>query len=242
MPLPPTLTPCVQLSALTKLRELELGSCCSSPAGFWPLAHLSALSRLDLTGAPLTLPGRLGSNSSLCMLTLDIDPDTLPAHAVDDFLATDSLQGLTHLQLPFTMEQAPACLAAMTRLHSLYLGDCEQPGAALPPGDWLHGLRRLVLPVGLLEDRLPALAAAQRLERLGLLDVLDPWDIEPLWSRLPRILRWAARQPCLRLLALELDTRRLAWCQEELQQAHQEHPALCIECMCYRDVAVRVFR
>lgn len=185
-------------------------------------------------------PGVMGSLTSLRLLSLDIDTGRLPAPAVDGLLAVlPQLHGLTQLHLTLALEQAPACLAALTRLHSLYLWGYwhQRPRVALPTGAWLHGLRRLVLPLPLLEDSLPALASAKGLERLGVLDAHG--QVHNLRARLPSVLRWAARQPCLRLLVLELDAADLP--ARTLRTAQRQRSALCVECMEYADVHVRVF-
>lgn len=169
----------LQLTALTNLRSLTLHTVHFGDDA--PLAALSGtLRRLAVRGCNGWLPRCLSTLTSLQELTID-DPNA----ATDDSspmpccrrsgrgleAALPAMQQLTKLELSTApgLDAPPAALASLTRLHTLmfqpgwYLPESKQ--AALPGGQWLASLRRVLVPAGVLERSAAVLAAAPDLLR-----------------------------------------------------------------------------
>lgn len=97
------------------------------------------------------------------------------------------LTGLTGLALTvYCVDELPAGLSCLNKLHWLYVCTLASCDSALPAGDWLRSLRRLALEYHVAAASLPQLAQATRLLHLSLLNL-------PYRGHRPELLgRWAA--------------------------------------------------
>ncbi|PRW32625.1 cytochrome p450 isoform A [Chlorella sorokiniana] len=160
---------------LTRMQELSLDG---SPVFDWAEgAHLPpSLTFLSLrnTVETVTLHQLTWLQRLELRDTPDSDADNVLYGIEDQLLAKlqaalAPLTGLTHLVLDALdyLRNWPAAVTSMTALHSL-LGWDLPPGAQLPPGAYLRGLRRLALPAHAAGLSLAALAGAEQLQELEL--------------------------------------------------------------------------
>lgn len=182
---------------------------------FAALAPLTGLQRLELRSCPLPGPAVFFGLSSLQALSLDYCPQGQMG-GVDEAEVADALDAalralqyqLTELRLEPGQYPRPAAwplaLAACTRLRRLALiGETEQP--ALPPGEWLRGLRCLILPWEAAAVSLDSLqAAAPQLEVLGVSGTSAEADKPACQAVHVRTLGFAAAHPRLQRVVLEV--------------------------------------
>lgn len=172
MPLPPPPPHLVlQLTALTRLKELSLSGTPYERDGYSTLAHLPSLRRLTLDVNDL--PECLSQLSRLEALSVRLWEDS--TENVEDMVtALPHLQQLTYLMVDFAaFPELTAQLSCLSNLHSLtwrHSDSCPShySTGSLPPGPWLSSLRRLSVAGRMLSDNLLSLAAATRLEVLGI--------------------------------------------------------------------------
>jgi hypothetical protein len=180
----------LQLSALTNLRDLRMRAEGVSGHGYELLRGMPVLRALELQEAD-EVPACLSSLASLESLAIDCSGINLRPLAA----ALPSLS-LTQLVLLDGTPQVFAALSSQTRLRDFrcwryrcYWDDEEVECA------WLHGLRRLGFPAGLLEASMPALAHATCLETAQVSDIMDV-------RQLAAVLGWAVQRPALGCLDL----------------------------------------
>jgi hypothetical protein len=123
------------------------------------------------------------------------------------------------------MDHVLAALAGLRQLstfHWLGAGSRLPPAAQLPGGAWLGSLRHLVAPQALVARSLPALAAAQQLEHVGM------WGAASAPAQVA-IMRWAPGCASLRQLDLQLD-EVCGSVLEAALQAQQQRRSLSVRC------------
>lgn len=192
-----------------------------SSDSYAPLARLRRLQRLQVAGSK-HVPACLPQLTQLTALAVSDWPSDM---CISEPAAAVILEGLSrfkklqHLALGPNIPgfgRPPAALAGVLGLHTLCWPNRfesfypRQP--ALPGGPWLASLQRLVAPAAILASSLPALAAAQQLECLGV-ERVGPQKAEDAFmgeggalEGAPHVLAvigWAAHHPSLRLLLLE---------------------------------------
>lgn len=151
----------LQFTALTRLQELSLSHIEYEGKGYSALTRLPSLRRLRLfqvSHVPACLP-RLSLLEALFVIEPFKGEDVVWA-------ALPRLQRLRALLL--SLPEGPdvsSQLASLTSLRSLALLE-DTPGH-LPAGPWLSSLQRLYVTANMCMASLPALAAAPRLELLG---------------------------------------------------------------------------
>lgn len=193
------LTHLPQLASLTRLRQLTLQFPQCGRNGYAPLRHLTALTRLMLEVEVHALPSCLSRLKLLRDLRIYSWNEGMPAHEAAALAPSlPSLQQLTRLDVYIDHEVPAAALTALTNLHTMrWESHTVSAGAALPPGAWVRGLRTLLLTAQLATASLPALSAAEQLERLGTVDHTSSEQ-----PHLPGIIAFAGERPRLRLLVL----------------------------------------
>ena len=226
---------CVQVAALTNLRQLTLNFADYGSDGYAPLTALRSLRGLWLANV-CWLPANLSQLTWLESLTVDDEAELLqqdPEHGALLRAALPHLTWLRHLTLHSVLElkSPPAALAGLSQLHTFIWLDRRAPpaaDAALPAGPWLGSLRRLAAPAHLLANSLHLLAAAPRLQHL-FVSGADKHGDPTL-----RILRRAARFPSLQKLSLETlggieHTKLPAALFPAALEAQRQRPSLCID-------------
>ena len=191
----------LQVSQLSRLRALSTESCRYTAAGYAPLAALPALRQLSLEDS-FSIPACLPALTALESLSLS---DAMSSR--DDYIffvaALPRLRQLTHLAIRGVHELAmlpPPAAATHTCLRSLaWLPEDDAP---LRSGAWLSGLRHLTTGLVIVHASLPALAGATALEALSLTYEDEALDWDRANQRLRAVMRWAARHPSLRSLAV----------------------------------------
>ena len=204
---PSTAPAAPQVAALTGLVELRLYRIDYSSDGYAPLTRLQGLRRLQLSWA-LLLPDCLPQLTQLTALEIRYDPGDHAVGSESDVVEAtlQQLSQLQHLALGPNIpgvDSPPAALAHLPALRSLYWrqGSTQLDFPvlpALPGGTWLASLRCLVAPAHILACSLPALAAAQQLEILGV-ECRQGDEVATL-----AVIRWGARRPSLRHLLLQV--------------------------------------
>ena len=219
---------CLQVAALTNLRQLGLEDGGYASDGYAPLAALRSLRGLWLES--VRLPANLSQLTWLESLTVVDEGELLQQDPEHGALLRAALPWLTRLRYltldPMAgMDSPPAALAGLSRLHTfVWRGEAD---AALPAGPWLGSLRRLAAPAHLLANSLHLLAAAPRLEHL----FVSGGHGEPTL----RILRRAARFPSLEKLSLECFSLGLEGSQlpaalfPAALEAQRQRPSLLID-------------
>ncbi len=213
-----------QLARLTGLRQLTLQFPQCGRDGYAPLRHLTDLTRLMLEVEVHALPSCLSRLKLLRDLRIYSWNEGMPAHeaaALAPYLP--SLQQLTRLDVYIDHEVPTAALTALTNLHTMrWESHTVSAGAALPSGAWVRSLRTLLLTAQLVAASLPALSAAEQLERLGTVDRTSADQL-----LLPGIIAFAVERPRLRLLVL-LHTELRAHASDAAQQVQRRRADLQI--------------
>jgi hypothetical protein len=203
-----------QLSALTNLHTLDLQHNAYDGASQGALRHLKQLRQLKLH-RPLALPACLAELAQLETLEVEMGMLSNPEEVSVLEGALPHLQRLTCLVLiPEGLRRYPPAVAQLGRLQRCLvcindgLNGGPAPDHCLPPGGaWLGSLRWLGLSWAAALQSVAALAAAQRLEYLCVLDAVGGAATPALahadwWAA---FWRWAACHPSLRCLGLECE-------------------------------------
>jgi len=227
---PSLLLSCLQVSQLTRLHTLSLDAAGYDSDGYSPLRALtSSLRRLALVDCS-HLPACLPELTALDALLVFDHASHLHDEASSGDIAVAALPRLAHLTflalewMP-SMDQPPAALTSLTSLRSFHWwADQQEDEAALPAGPWLSGLERLETHVQVLNNSLPALQSASRLQHLGV-----ECDEESSLEQLSPLLSWAASHPTLQRLVLDAKPELRAAAFTAVCAAQRRNPRLAIE-------------
>lgn len=227
----------LQVTALARLHQLSLINAEYNSSGYSALLHLPSLRHLELYRCH-SLPACLSQLTQLEALVIDdhcgalglVDPEEEDGLSATDIVAAalPRLQQLTYLALDSTHPRAslPVELTNLTNLRSFYW--LEAGGGVLPPGAWLSGVRRLAAVAGCVADSLPALAAATRLEFLG----LHYLNGVPQ-SAVAGMLQGVASLPAMRRILLHGTHASFGKNAQALLDAQRQHPHLTFKCQSF---------
>lgn len=157
-----------------------------------------------------------------------MDPEEPSEAAAALHQALQALTRLTELRISVSTDEplldwVPAALPGLPHLQSLAWFGCPmQPEAALPPGDWLRGLRDLTLAAAVAVNSLPQLQAAVRLQSLTTFG-----DGEAGWC--PALVQWAVQHPSMLELDIHsIDEAEVAEVQAAIAEAKRRKPTLAV--------------